>query len=44
LNDSRKFISALGQLVLEALGEAGHSRVSLQGTGRTATQALVAAD
>ncbi len=43
LNDSPRFISALGQLVLEALGDAGHSRVPIQGTGRIAA-ALVAAD
>jgi ferrochelatase len=44
LNDSPTFISALGQLVLEALGDAGHSRAPLQGTERIATEALVAAD
>jgi protoporphyrin/coproporphyrin ferrochelatase len=44
LNDSPKFISALGQLVLEALGEAGSS-VSVHGTQRqVAAPALVAAD
>jgi ferrochelatase len=45
LNDSPKFISALGQLVLEALGEAVHSCISGHGTGsRVAAPALVAAD
>jgi len=45
LNDSPKFISALGQLVLEALGEAVHSCVPVHGTGsQVATTALVAAD
>jgi protoporphyrin/coproporphyrin ferrochelatase len=45
LNDSPKFISTLGQLVLEALGEALHSCIPVHGTGRqVATPALVAAD
>jgi ferrochelatase len=45
LNDSPKFISALGQLVLQALGEAVDSRIPVHGTGRqAAVPALVAAD
>jgi protoporphyrin/coproporphyrin ferrochelatase len=44
LNDSPKFISALGQLVLEALGQADSS-VSIHGKRRrVAAPALVAAD
>jgi ferrochelatase len=45
LNDSPRFISALGQLVLEALGEAVHACIPDHGTGRQVAQpALVAAD
>jgi len=44
LNDSPKFISALGQLVLEALGETVQSRFPLHETGRQIAAALVAAD
>ena len=44
LNDSPKFISALGQLVLEALGEAVHAPIPVYETGQAATVALVAAD
>jgi ferrochelatase len=45
LNDSPKFISALGQLVLQALGEAVDSCISVRGAGRhVAAPALVAAD
>src|SRR6202161_2562068 len=45
LNDSPKFISALGQLVLEALGEAVDSCSSVHGARRqVGTPALVAAD
>jgi len=45
LNDSPKFISALGELVLEALGEAVHSCIPVHGTGgQVAAPALVAAN
>jgi len=45
LNDSPKFISALGQLVVEALGELFHSGVAVHETGsQVVTPALVAAD
>jgi protoporphyrin/coproporphyrin ferrochelatase len=44
LNDSPKFISALGQLVLEALDEKAHSRISVRETLRQVAPALVAAD
>jgi ferrochelatase len=45
LNDSPKFISALGQLVTEALGETVKSRVPVQQAGRqVAAAALMAAD
>jgi ferrochelatase len=45
LNDSPRFISALGQLVLKALGEAVHACIPDHGTGRQVAQpALVAAD
>ena len=45
LNDSPRFISTLGQLVLEALGEAVHACIPDHGTGRQVAQpALVAAD
>jgi ferrochelatase len=45
LNDSPKFISALGQLVLQALGEAVDSCIPIHGTGRqVGTPALVGAD
>jgi len=45
LNDSAKFIAALGQLVLQALSEAGDSCVPMQEAERQlATPALVAAD
>jgi len=45
LNDSPKFISALGQLVREALGEEFHSRVTgLETVAPLAAIALVAAD
>jgi ferrochelatase len=45
LNDSPKFVFALGQLVLEALGETVHSCISVHGTaGQIAATALVAAD
>ena len=44
LNDSPKFISALGQLVREALREAVHSRAAIPSTGRqVASQELLAA-
>ena len=45
LNDSGKFISALGQLVLQSLGETDETGVSMQGAERQlATPTLVAAD
>jgi len=45
LNDSAKFISALGQLVLQALGKAVDSCIPVDGAGRQDTApALVAAD
>jgi protoporphyrin/coproporphyrin ferrochelatase len=45
LNDSPKFISALGQLVLEALGEAAHACIPVHDTERQiTTTGLVAAD
>jgi protoporphyrin/coproporphyrin ferrochelatase len=45
LNDSPKFISALGQLVQHALGKAVESYIPVHGTGRqVAATALVAAD
>ncbi len=45
LNDSPKFISALGQIVLEALGETVKSCIPLHQAGRQiAAAALVAAD
>jgi ferrochelatase len=45
LNDSPRFISTLGQLVLEALGEAVHACIPDHGTERQVAQpALVAAD
>jgi protoporphyrin/coproporphyrin ferrochelatase len=45
LNDSPKFISALGQLVLEALGETVHGCLPVDETGRQVpAAALVAAD
>jgi protoporphyrin/coproporphyrin ferrochelatase len=45
LNDSAKFISALGQLVLEALGETVQSCVPVhEMDGQIAAQALMAAD
>jgi ferrochelatase len=45
LNDSAKFISALGQLVMQTLGQTADSRIPVHGAGRrVATAALVAAD
>jgi len=45
LNDSPKFISALAQLVLQALGDVVDSSIPIHGQGRqVATPALVAAD
>ena len=45
LNDSPKFISALGELVLEALGERVHGRIAVRGTeSQVAASALMAAD
>jgi ferrochelatase len=45
LNDSPKFISALGQLVLQCLGETVQSRVSVDGMARgITTPASMAAD
>ena len=45
LNDSPKFISALGQLVLEALGEADQACIPIHGAeGQIATETLMAAD
>jgi ferrochelatase len=44
LNDSPKFIAALGELVLEALGENFHDRIPVHGTNRRVPEALVAAD
>ena len=45
LNDSPKFISALAQLVLQALGDVVDSGIPIHGQGRqVATPALVAAD
>jgi ferrochelatase len=45
LNDSPKFISTLGELVLQALGEVVDSRLPVHRAGRqVATPALVAAD
>jgi protoporphyrin/coproporphyrin ferrochelatase len=45
LNDSPKFISALGQLVLQALGESVDASIAALGTGcQIAPPALVAAD
>src|ERR1022692_2814539 len=45
LNDSPKFISALRELVLEALGEKFHDRIPVRGTGRqvSAPEVLAAA-
>src|SRR5271166_597362 len=43
LNDSPKFISALGQLVLEALNDGVHSSIPVHAIGMAA-QALMAAD
>jgi ferrochelatase len=43
LNDSPRFVSALGELVLEALGEAGHAWIPVDGTAETA-EALMASD
>lgn len=43
LNDSPKFISALGQLVLEALDQAVHSYSSIHTAGRQAAPELLAA-
>jgi protoporphyrin/coproporphyrin ferrochelatase len=43
LNDSPKFISALGQLVSQALEQAGHSFAPIHTTGRQAAQVLLAA-
>jgi ferrochelatase len=42
LNDSPKFISALAQLVLQAMEETVHSSVPLHGAGRVADEALLA--
>jgi ferrochelatase len=45
LNDSPRFISALGQLVLEALGETVQSCIPVhEMDGQIAAQALMAAD
>jgi hypothetical protein len=44
LNDSPTFISALGELVLEALGEKFHDRIPVHGTGARIAESLVAAD
>ena len=44
LNDSPTFISALGELVLEALGEKIHDRPPVKGTDRRMAGALMAAD
>jgi hypothetical protein len=44
LNDSAKFISALGQLVLAALGESTESRVPIFDTERRLAAASMAAD
>jgi ferrochelatase len=44
LNDSPKFISALGQLVLQALGEAVDSSIPVYGRDRQVVPTLVAAD
>jgi ferrochelatase len=44
LNDSPKFISALGQLVLQSLGETAHSYVPIHATQERMTATLVAAD
>src|SRR5271168_4943645 len=45
LNDSPKFIAALGQLVLQALGDAVDSHIPIHGRdSQIATPALVAAD
>jgi protoporphyrin/coproporphyrin ferrochelatase len=43
LNDSRKFISALGELVLHALSEAAHAYPQSHATGRQMAPALLAA-
>jgi protoporphyrin/coproporphyrin ferrochelatase len=43
LNDSPKFISALAQLVREALGEAVHSRIPIGLSGRQASPEVLAA-
>jgi ferrochelatase len=44
LNDSPKFISALGELVLEALGEKFQDRIPVHGTRASIAESLVAAD
>jgi protoporphyrin/coproporphyrin ferrochelatase len=44
LNDSPKFISALGELVLEALGGKIRERVPIRETGARMAETLVAAD
>jgi ferrochelatase len=44
LNDSPRFISALGELVLETLGEKFHDRIQVHGTGERTSESLVAAD
>jgi ferrochelatase len=44
LNDSPKFISALGQLVMEALGEKTHDRVPSDEILKEAAASLMAAD
>jgi len=45
LNDSPRFISALGELVLEALGERVHGCIAVRGTeSQIAASALMAAD
>ncbi len=44
LNDSPRFISALGQLVLEALGETVRSEIPVHETGKQSAAALMAAD
>jgi ferrochelatase len=43
LNDSKKFISALGELVLQALGEAAHTYPQTHAIGRQMAPALLAA-
>jgi ferrochelatase len=44
LNDSPKFISALGQLVLQSLGETVQSRIPLHEAGKQIAAAFMAAD